>query len=153
MVVPSTAQEKNRDKDRAAVEASAFTSFENVEAFVAVFKAAVRERSCFKVAALTELPLRLNCGRANALSAVRMRFVFNRTALCRYFPEIFTEETSRVIENQNLLDMPVGQRGLMFGNGVIWLQPVCSARNSDGTCPDDKYKLRFTAANITPSEK
>jgi hypothetical protein len=131
------------------VEAAALTSFENVESFVASFKAAVRERSCFKVAALTQFPLRVNWPAPDSSHPGRTRFLSNRTALCRYFQEIFGTATVRVVVNQDVLEMPVGSRGLMFGSGAIWLQPGCAMRNRDGTCPNDTYDLRFTTANIS----
>jgi hypothetical protein len=137
---------------RAAVEASALTSFENVESFVESFKVAVRERSCFKVAALTQFPLRVNWS-ASGSRAGRTRFLFNRAALCRYFPEIFGPATSRAILSQDVRDMPVGSRGLMFGSGLIWLQPRCAVVPTDGVCPSDQYELRFTTANLSTSPK
>ena len=150
LTVSAAAQENGSVPDeaerRAAVEFSADTSFENVEAFVESFKAAVRERSCFKVAALTQFPLRIYWWRgeemfySNALS--------NRTALCRYFRQIFSDETSRIVEGQDVLDMPVGWRGLMFGSGSVWLEPGCAERTADGLCPGDT-DLRFTHANIS----
>src|SRR5262249_22216800 len=70
---------------REAIELSALTSYDNVQVFVASFKKAVRERNCFDVAALTQFPLRVNWSRT------RTRYLWNRTALCRYFPVIFDE--------------------------------------------------------------
>ena len=133
------AQERSK---RESVEFAACTSFENVEAFVMSFKDAVRERSCFKVAALTRFPLRINFLR----SAKRSRSIWNRTALCRYFPVIFNETMTEAVLKQNILDMAVGWRGLMFGHGYIWIQPLYV--DPDATDPDDPTELRFTAANV-----
>jgi len=124
------------DPNRQEVEGWAFTSYENVEKFVMDFREAVRERSCFKVAGLTNFPLRVN------LSNRRTRFLYNRAALCRYFAQIFDEATTHAVLNTPL--SPVGHRGLMFGSGGIWIVPVCV----DKATADCKSRLGLTIANI-----
>jgi hypothetical protein len=133
------AVEAQEVKDREDIEFSAQTSVEKVELFAASFKEAVRERSCFKLADLTRFPLRLNYGHRQT------RWLWNRTALCRYFPQIFTPGISKIVLEQEALD-PVGWRGLMFGNGAIWIQPV-DVEPPPGS-EEPSTRLVFVAANL-----
>ena len=91
---------------------------------------------------MTHIPLHINFPQ----SEKRSRSVWNRTALCRYFPVIFNETMTEAVLEQDVLDMAVGWRGLMFGHGYIWIQPICL--NESPTAQDCESELRFTVANV-----
>ena len=110
-----------------AVEFSAQLPFDNVQHFVSKFQKAVKDKSCFGISALTDYPLTINY-------ESHSKKIWNRTALCRYFPALFNEARSDVVLNQNVLDMPVGYRGLMFGHGIFWVRPVCKVKDKELSC-------------------
>jgi hypothetical protein len=126
-----------------AVEFSAHLPFANVKNFVSKFQKAVKDKSCFGISELTDYPLTINY-ESNS------KKIWNRTALCRYFPALFDEARSDVVLNQNVLDMPVGYRGLMFGNGIFWIRPVCKIKDKELSCftTQKEIILKLQVANI-----
>lgn len=124
-----------------AVEFSASLPFKEVENFLSKFKQAVKDRSCFGISALTDYPLTINYQNNS-------KKIWNRTALCRYFPILFNENRSNIVLNQDILDMPVGYRGLMFGNGIFWLSPVCKIKGVNCFNNNNALVLRLQVANI-----
>ena len=121
LVFPSDAMANDEIK---AVEFSAQLPFDSVKAYVSQFQKAVKDRSCFGISALTDYPLTIN-------HAGSSKQIWNRTALCRYFPALFSPARSAAVLNQNLLKMPVGSHGLMFGSGLFWIRPVCEDENEE----------------------
>ncbi len=138
MAINATAQESDNDKIK-AVEFSAQMSFSDVENFLERFKNAVKSNKCLDVAQYVGFPLKIN-------TDSKVKELWNRTAFCRYFPILFSAKRSDIILKQNIFDMPVGYRGLMFGNGNFWVQPVCLNENK---CTNESdYILRLKVVNL-----
>lgn len=126
-----------------SVELSADLPFDDVKNFVSKFQKAVKDKSCFGISELTDYPLTINYENSS-------KKLWNRTALCRYFPTLFNEVRSAVVLNQDLLEMPVGYRGLMFGNGIFWVRPVCKVPDNELSCSTKKdgIILKLQVANL-----
>lgn len=131
-----------------AVEFSAQLPFDRVNDYVSQFKKAVKDRSCFRISALTDYPLTIN-------HAGGSKQIWNRTALCRYFPALFNPARSAAVLNQNVLKMPVGSHSLMFGSGLFWIRPVCKSDVGDEElgCFTNKQGivLKLQVANLSES--
>jgi hypothetical protein len=115
---------------------------EMAKAQVNEFKAAVASRSCFRVAAMTRFPLRLD-------RDGKSTWIDNRTALCRYFPVMFNEANSQIIANQKYNQMGIGWRGMMFGRGELWLTPGCATDPRKFDCPEPERRLWLAAVRVT----
>ena len=101
---------------------------------------------CRQVAALTRFPFELNgIGRPSP-------YIWNRTAFCRYFPTIFTDERRALIANQRLEEMPGAPYGIMINHGTLWLRPVCPGGNDWAYCKEPERKLFLVQANIGPGQ-
>ena len=122
-------------------EYSALMPTKEAQSQVREFQKAVATRSCFEVAALTRFPLRMNYDG-------KTKWISNRTAFCRYFPVLFDETRSEIVAKTLFKDMPAGYRGLMFGRGDFWLQPVCPDDPVENRCPQTDLRLRLTVANL-----
>jgi len=120
---------------------SALMSVGEAQLQVKEFQEAVASRSCFQVAALTRFPLMLNY-------YGKTKWISNRTALCRYFSELFNEARSEIVAKTLYQGMPIGYRGLMFGRGEFLLQPVCLIDPVGTRCPSKDLRLRLTSARL-----
>jgi hypothetical protein len=125
---------------REAIEFSASMSIERAAQQVKAFKSAVRAGRCEDVRDLVRFPLRMNRG-----GTVRW---LKRREFCGQYPSIFDEARSSVVAQQDLASMPMGYRGLMFGDGILWLQPVCADPARAEACPVNELYLRLVTVNL-----
>ena len=135
-----------------SVEFSAQLPFDRVNDYVSQFQKAVKDRSCFRISALTDYPLTIN-------HAGGSKQIWNRTALCRYCPALFNPARSAAVLNQNVLKIPVGSHGLMFGSGLFWIRPVCE-NDDENDVGDEELRcltnkqgivLKLQVANLSES--
>ena len=130
----------NEPSSQQAVALSAAMPSDRAAEQVKAFKAAVRSGSCEQVSRFTQFPIRLNRGG-------RMEWL-DKKHFCKLFTVLFDETRSNIVANQSLDTMPAGYRGLMFGEGIFWLQPVCSSLETQKACSETQLNLRLTAANL-----
>jgi hypothetical protein len=131
----SFAQDKTLD---AALD-NAFGSHDNYLAVINRFQAAVKAHDTAAVAAAVRYPIGVEIkGKASTIKSAS-QFVQNYDA-------IMTKEITDAVVNQKLDDLFVNWKGIMFGNGQIWINGVCN----DSTCKNVDIKVATiqSTANI-----
>ena len=123
----------------------AFGSHDNYRAVINRFQAAVKAHDTAAVAAAVRYPIGVEIkGKASTIKSAS-QFVQNYDA-------IMTREITDAVVNQKLDDLFVNWKGIMFGNGQIWINGVCN----DSTCKNVDIKvatIQSTAsiASLAPS--
>jgi hypothetical protein len=98
-------------------------------------QAAVAARDALAVAALTECPLIVNGKRGPT----------NRDRFVRDFAAIYTAKVRAAVLNQTLVGLFANSKGIMIGNGEVWIAALCDAGTSAGGC--DNRRVRVTSIN------
>lgn len=120
---------------------NAFGSHDNYLAVIKSFQAAVKAHDRTAVAAAVRYPIGVEInGKATTIKSAN-QFVENYDA-------IMTKEITDAVVNQKLDDLFVNWKGIMFGDGQIWIDGVCN----DNTCKNVDIKVASiqSTADIAP---
>ena len=121
----------------------AFGSHDNYRAVINRFQAAVKAHDTAAVAAAVRYPIGVEIkGKASTIKSAS-QFVQNYDA-------IMTREITDAVVNQKLDDLFVNWKGIMFGNGQIWINGVCN----DSTCKNVDIRvatIQSTASIASPA--
>jgi Protein of unknown function (DUF4087) len=118
---------------------NAFGSHDNYVAVINSFQTAVKAHDTASVAAAVRYPISVKInGKATTIKSAS-QFVQNYDA-------IMTKEITDAVANQKLSDLFVNWKGIMFGDGQIWINGVCN----DNACKNVDIKVATiqSAANI-----
>ncbi|WP_335672062.1 DUF4087 domain-containing protein [Phyllobacterium zundukense] len=109
---------------------NAFGSHDNYLAVINSFQAAVKAHDTAAVAAAVRYPIGVEInGKASTIKSAS-QFVKNYDA-------IMTREITDAVVKQKLDDLFVNWKGIMFGDGEIWINGICN----DNTCKNVDIKV------------
>lgn len=119
---------------------NAFGSHDNYLAVINSFQAAVKAHDTTAVAAAVRYPIGVEInGKATTIKSA--------SDFTKNYDAIMTKEITDAVINQNLDDLFVNWKGVMFGNGQIWINGICN----DSTCKNVDIKVATiqSTADIT----
>jgi hypothetical protein len=129
-----------QDKSLNAALDDAFGSHHNYLAVLNSFQTAVKAHDTASVAAAVRYPISVKINGKTSTIKSANQFVQNYDA-------IMTKEITDAVVNQKLDDLFVNWKGIMFGDGQIWIDGVCN--NNACKNVDIKIATIQSAANIT----
>jgi len=109
-----------------------------VREFLATLQDAVKRNDAAAVAALVEYPVRINRRQGRS-------HIGNPRAFASRYYEIFDHRVRSIVLNQRFENLFSNSRGVMLGDGEIWISGICDAPPVYGAC--DGLRIRIIAIN------
>ena len=108
--------------------------WESYKEFFFDFRNKLKANDLDALSEMMNFPLSVNDGVSKNKIKTKKEFISK-------FKDIFTSDVKDVVLNQEYKELFVNWKGLMYGNGTVWVSGICAPDSPLGECKDLKVKV------------